>query len=118
VSAGFEVGAPRVEGLEASVAVRVPTGLPYFEGHFEGHPVLPAIAQLDALVVPLCRAVWDDLGAPRRMMRLKFRRTIEPGSVLVVRLDRRADTRVVSFRLEREGDIASSGTIAFGEVPR
>ncbi len=118
MSVGFEVGAPRVEGLEASVAVRVPTGLPYFEGHFEGHPVLPAVAQLDALVVPLCRTVWSDLGAPQRMMRLKFRRTIGPGSELVVHLDRRVDTRVVGFRIEREGDIASSGTIAFGEVRR
>lgn len=115
MSAGFEVGAARVEGDRVTAVVRVPAGLPYFDGHFEGRPVLPAVAQLDALVVPLCRDVWRDLGAPRRIVRLKFRRTIEPGSELVVRLDRKGGARAVAFAIEHAGDLASSGTIEFAE---
>jgi 3-hydroxymyristoyl/3-hydroxydecanoyl-(acyl carrier protein) dehydratase len=116
VSAGFEVSAVCVEGDRATVAVRVPVALPYFEGHFEGRPVLPAVAQLDPLVVPLCRDVWRDLGAPRRMTRLKFRRTIGPGTELIVRLDRKGDARTVAFSIEQAGDVASSGTLEFAEA--
>ena len=117
MSAGFEVGAARVEGDRATVAVRVPDGLPYFDGHFDGRPVLPAVAQLEALVVPLCREFWRDLAAPRRMVRLKFRQTIGPGSELVVRLERKGDKRAVAFSIERAGDVASSGTIEFAGAP-
>jgi len=116
VSAGFEVGAARVEGDRASALVRVPAELPYFDGHFAGRPVLPAVAQLEALVVPLCQDVWRDLAAPRRMVRLKFRRVIAPGSELLVRLERKGDARTVVFTIERAGDVASSGTIEFSEA--
>ena len=110
----FEATPVRVEEGSAEFEARAPAGLPYFDGHFDGAPVLPAVAQLEALVLPLCRAAWADLGAPGRWLRLKFRRAIGPGSALTVRLTRRTGSPVVEFAVACEGEAASSGAADFG----
>lgn len=114
MSGEFEARPARVEGDVAEFEARAPEGLPYFDGHFEGAPVLPAVAQLEALVLPLCRAAWGDLGAPRRWLRLKFRRPIGPGSALTVRLTRAAGAGVVEFTIACAGEAASTGAADFG----
>jgi 3-hydroxymyristoyl/3-hydroxydecanoyl-(acyl carrier protein) dehydratase len=117
VTAGFVVRARRVEGEVVTAAVHVPAGLPYFDGHFDGAPVLPAVAQLEAIVLPLCREAWGELGAPRRWLRLKFRRPIGPDSELEVRLARRGGGAVVEFTLALGGAVATSGAADFAEPP-
>ncbi len=114
MSAEFEARPVRVDGGAAEFEARAPEGLAYFDGHFDGAPVLPAVAQLEALVLPLCRAAWGDLGAPRRWLRLKFRRPIGPGGALTVRLTRGAGGGVVEFAIACAGEAASTGAADFG----
>jgi hypothetical protein len=81
-------GAPRTEfvirehtqvGTNHRFAVQVPVDLAFFKGHFAGYPVLPGVAQT-TLVLARVRALHPELDEPRKIIRLKFRRTIGPGT--------------------------------------
>lgn len=96
-------------------AVTVPPGCVYFEGHFPGAPILPAIAQLVALVQDRVHALWPELGQPRRVARLKFARAIAPGDEVEVQLVR-ADTDV-RFTLVCRGDTCTRGVLGFAPAP-
>ena len=82
-------GEPRTTTLGTSrlgevLRIQVPENYRWFDGHFEGYPILPAAVQLHALVVPLARAEgWLD-GEVVRFERLKFSGRIEPGAELEV----------------------------------
>lgn len=89
-------------------AVKIPADLLYFEGHFPGSPILPAIAQLVALVLDRTHALWPELGQPRRVARLKFTQAIAPGDEIEVRLERTGEE--VRFTLVRS-------TLAGGAQP-
>lgn len=70
----------RVEGN--TVRFRVPRTYRWFDGHFEGYPILPAAVQLEAVVLPFARSGnWLE-GEPLRFERLKFSGRIEPGAEL------------------------------------
>ncbi len=106
-----------VDGVErVTFAVHVPAGICYFRGHFEGYPLLPAVAQLNSLVVPLVHRTWSAIAPLRRALRLKFHRPIRPGDDLSVRLERKGDAPSVNFTIELDGAPASSGALYFGEV--
>ena len=91
--------------------VTVPADLLYFEGHFPGAPILPAIAQLIALVLDRTHALWPELGQPRRVGRLKFMQAIAPGDTIAVQLERAgADVR---FTLARAGEACTRGVLGF-----
>lgn len=111
----FEVQpvARREEGaaIVHELAVEVPADLAYFEGHFEGRPILPAVAQLAALVVPQVAALHPELGPLRRADRMKFARPIAPGDALVLRLEVRGAR--VRFALARAGEVVSSGALDY-----
>lgn len=106
-----------IDGIErVTFAVHVPAGICYFRGHFEGNPLLPAVAQLNSLVVPFVHRTWPTMPPLRRALRLKFHRPIRPGDDLSVRLERRGDSSSVTFTIELDGAPASSGALYFGEV--
>jgi 3-hydroxyacyl-[acyl-carrier-protein] dehydratase len=92
--------------------VLVPDDLIYFEGHFVDHPVLPAVTQLDALVVSAIQEAWPSLGRLERLTRLKFRRIVSPGARLRLHLERSAET--VRFEIALDDEICSSGSLHFG----
>ena len=102
---------PGPSPLEARYAVTVPADLLYFEGHFPGAPILPAIAQLLTLVLDRTHATWPHLGQPRRLARLKFMAKIDPGDELEVHVGR-ADGEV-RFALLRRGEACTRGVLAF-----
>ena len=64
--------------MQCAIRVRVPADLSYFEGHFEGDPIVPGIAQLLALVWDQAKIAWPDLPAPREVKRLKFLDALRP----------------------------------------
>ena len=106
--------------------------LVFFEGHFEGNPMLPGVAQVLALVDGEARRSFpalEGLGA-RRMSRLKFQATIRPGDALELGLalesaqPRESEPREsqphepqVRFRIDRVTqhglERASSGVLAY-----
>lgn len=107
----------RVGDLErAAFAVHVPAGLCYFHGHFEGDPVLPAVAQLNSLVLPLVHRTWPSMPPLRRATKLKFHQPVRPGVDLTLRLERAAHSATVSFSLDLDGAPASTGALHFGEA--
>jgi acyl-CoA synthetase (AMP-forming)/AMP-acid ligase II len=92
--------------------VTFPPTLAYFEGHFEGFPILPAVAPLTTLVMPLVRQVFPDLATCVRVSRARFRRPILPGHSGELRLKRKDD--VISYELVAQGVVAASANLHFG----
>jgi acyl-coenzyme A synthetase/AMP-(fatty) acid ligase/3-hydroxymyristoyl/3-hydroxydecanoyl-(acyl carrier protein) dehydratase len=112
----FELRGPvrRLESADVAVhevEVGVPVDLVHFRGHFDGLPVLPAVAQLAALVVPQVARMRPELGRLRRAARLKFSRPIAPGDALLLRIEVRGEQ--VRFSLARAGEVVSAGTLEY-----
>jgi acyl-coenzyme A synthetase/AMP-(fatty) acid ligase len=106
-------------GETRTLEVVVPPELAWFEGHFPGRPILAGVVQLDGLVLRHVGRHWPDLGAPRKVLRLKFKRIIAPGERLTVRLARPAGDRRVSFQILSAAAECASGTLVFPpEGPR
>lgn len=118
---GFEVESTSGEGDERAVRMRVPVDSRFFEGHFEGRPMLPGVAQVVAIAQREAARVFGALGTPIRMSRVKFQDVILPGDALTLTLTRATSEApsetLVRFRIERvlsEGPrVASSGTITY-----
>ena len=100
------------ERTEDSVLLEilVPEACPYFDGHFPGFSLLPAVAQVELAI----RFASEYLAAGADIIeirRLKFSRIIRPNMSLMLRLTK--NDNIVSFRMfscENE-DIYSSGII-------
>jgi len=93
----------------------VPANLRWFRGHFDGHPVLPGVVQLQEAFL-FARSLWPDLSVLRRIAQAKFRQPIGPEDELILRLDRRRGKQRVAFDFSRDGACCSSGTLEF-EAP-
>lgn len=87
----------------------------YFEGHFDGLPLLPAVAQLLRVVMPLVRLEHPDLGDVHKLRRARFRLPLEPGATIGVTLSRASDR--VSFEITLLDEEAASGTLQFHRRP-
>jgi 4-coumarate--CoA ligase (photoactive yellow protein activation family) len=94
----------------------VPPNLLYFRGHFDGDPVLPAVFQLDGLVLRQIDRIWPELGHPRKVLRLKFKRPVRPGERLKLRLSMDAAGPTVTFDIEGSAGSCTSGTLVFGSM--
>lgn len=112
-------------GEEVVLTLAVPSDLVFFEGHFEGNPMLPGVAQLVALVDARARRVFAEalagMGA-RRVSRLKFQATVRPGEELELGLTLvPGDEPQVRFRLDRvvgaTRETASSGGLGYARAP-
>ncbi|MGI5860841.1 MAG: AMP-binding protein [Myxococcales bacterium] len=105
------------EGAEAwDLEYRIPESLLYFRGHFDGHPILPGVVQLNTLVLAQISRLWPDLGHPRRIVRLKFKKIIEPGALVCLRLERPSGAPRVHFQIsDQAGEAAgyASGSFVF-----
>ena len=91
---------------------KVPSNLRWFQGHFDGNPVLPAMVQLYE-VLQLMATTWPDLTGLRRVTRAKFRRPIRPLDSLRLRLERNRGAGKASFAFVRGDEICSSGVFEF-----
>jgi acyl-CoA synthetase (AMP-forming)/AMP-acid ligase II len=99
------------------VAATISPDLVFFKGHFPGNPILPAVIQLDRLVLPQVRLRWPDLGSVRVIRRIKFKSPVRPGQRLRIHVERDGDR--VRFRIcsEAEPDLVfSEGTLILEQV--
>jgi 3-hydroxymyristoyl/3-hydroxydecanoyl-(acyl carrier protein) dehydratase len=117
----FEIESTSGTGAERVVRLRVPASSRFFEGHFEGRPMLPGVAQVVAIAHREAERVFGALGAPRRMSRVKFQDVILPGDALALTLTETKESpseTLVRFRIERMladgARVASSGTLTYG----
>ncbi len=98
-------------GSQCELRVSVPVDLRYFEGHFEGDPIVPGIAQLIPLVWVQAKRAWPDLPAPTAIKRLKFLAALRPGHELTVTLERKPGG--VSFEIKRQATVCTKGRLVF-----
>ena len=108
------VQAVRVAERRVDLDLLLPPGLVFFDGHFDGFPILPGIVQLN-WAVNLARQHLPVTGHPGHLAQLKFRLPIRPRDFLALKLELQtlAGRDWVAFDYRRDGEICSSGRIAF-----
>lgn len=109
---GFVVSELSVTETALTCAAVASSDADFFDGHFPGDPVLPAVAQLSGLVEPVAQRAWPSLGPLVGASQLKFHRVCRPGETLTLRCDREGLT--VRFTLHVGDTLASAGTLSFG----
>ena len=93
------------------IELTINASMPCFEGHFEGHPIMPAVAQLH-VVQMLAKKHFTWLKQAMGMRRLKFSSPIQPDAV--IRLDMTAGSDRLTFRLSSHEQTHSQGVILYG----
>ncbi len=97
---------------EASVSVArvlVATGGPCFNGHFEGDPILPGIAQIGTVL-----GVLERVTGPRELRglrSLRLKRLVRPGDVLEVRVERPGAEGISTFEVKAGGQNVAAGSL-------
>ena len=87
----------------------VPTDLPFFEGHFPGHPILPGVVALGWLLAGAERFTGRPLGSVE-LLNVKFQVVILPGAALELSITPRSGGRLQGV-LRSEAGIHASALI-------
>jgi 3-hydroxyacyl-[acyl-carrier-protein] dehydratase len=98
-----------------NAVIDVPSGGPWFEGHFPGRPILPGVAQIALVVDALAR---DSGHAPslRGIAFARLRQLVLPGDRLEL-LTRESAPDRLRFDLKRDGVAVANGELITG-VPQ
>ena len=99
----------------ACVRVEVPPDYLYYEGHFDGYPVLAGGVQLHELVLPQLRALVGELPTLEQLDNVKFLARFVPGDVLELTLERQQDARRATFAVQRGETRCTTGRLHFCE---
>lgn len=115
----LEVDAPVVHPEDPAVvsaAARVPADYVYFDGHFDGYPILAGVVQLHELLVPLVEQVRPQWGPLQELLRVKFLGRIVPGDSLSITLRLDAQRSDCDFEIHRGSTRCSAGRLRFAAV--
>lgn len=117
-STPFRVVGERRKGDDTVFTVAVPDDSPFFEGHFPGQPILPAIGQL-AILAELVRRASGSTATLAGVDGLRLGRRVTPGDRVEVTLATGAAGDTIAFRIRCNGEAVSRGTarLAPGAVP-
>jgi len=113
VTAQFDLSAVSETPTSIECLTQVADDLAFFDGHFDGFPVLAGVAQIDALVLELVGKRFPELGSLEKCSRIKFRQPISPGDELRVVVSRRDETPAVTFEIRRGETLCSDGRLHF-----
>jgi 3-hydroxymyristoyl/3-hydroxydecanoyl-(acyl carrier protein) dehydratase len=101
-----------IERKENSISLEfsIPDSSPYFDGHFPGFFILPAVAQMELVMRFASRYLETGVGLSE-IRRVKFTKLIQPFDPLLLKLTR--NETAVSFNMSSpDGKIVySSGTV-------
>ncbi|MCH7779895.1 MAG: beta-hydroxyacyl-ACP dehydratase [Acidobacteria bacterium] len=111
-SAPFRVIDERTDGGAAVFTVVVPEDCPFFEGHFPGRPILPAIGQL-AMLTGLVQRVTGSAVSLTGVDDFRLHRQVLPGDRVEVRLEAPRAGSTARFEIRRDGAPVSRGTVRF-----
>jgi len=104
-----------IERTENSVSLEffIPDTSPYFDGHFQGFPILPAVAQTELVVRFAHKYFETDIGL-LEIKRVKFINFIRPFTRLLLELKKKEKT--ISFTLSSPDieTVYSTGTVTPG----
>jgi len=93
--------------------VRVPYELPVFRGHFPSRPIVPGVVQI-GWAVDIARARGVVNGTFAGISGAKFRRVLQPGMDLGLRLDGHDGSRQLRFEYSLGSMVVSGGRVQFG----
>lgn len=108
--AGF-VASPRPDAAPGAARFAVAPASRLFDGHFDGAPILPGVAQFALVLEALARR---DGGGARRLAGVRdvrFSKPIRPADVVDVVLEDRPQASEVRFEIRAQGVVASSGVL-------
>ena len=97
------------DGDVLSGSCLVVADMPFFNGHFPGFPIMPAVAQIEMIHSLLQQHTdWNAVIAGGR--RLKFSRRIQPDDSLTIRLQRTPSGNI-SFSVKNKTTLVSKGIL-------
>lgn len=99
------------ERIEVRRAVRIPENYAWYDGHFDGYPVLAGAVQIKMLLMPTLALVFPELGAIERLSRLRWNERILPGDALTLSLERREADALLRFEITRGDETCTSGRL-------
>jgi uncharacterized membrane protein/acyl-CoA synthetase (AMP-forming)/AMP-acid ligase II/3-hydroxymyristoyl/3-hydroxydecanoyl-(acyl carrier protein) dehydratase len=118
LSAGFSaLGAEKIiEKTENSVSLEftIPGANPYFDGHFPGFPILPAVAQTE-LIIRFAARYFGTTVSPLEIKRVKFTNFIRPDALLLLKLTKKENTISFNISSPENGNVYSTGTVIMGD---
>jgi acyl-coenzyme A synthetase/AMP-(fatty) acid ligase/3-hydroxymyristoyl/3-hydroxydecanoyl-(acyl carrier protein) dehydratase len=101
------------ESHRVLMELTVPADLLYFNGHFEGAPILPGVVQLD-WAISYGRRYFALAPQFLGMLGLKFQRVITPGMVVQLELLHDPQKSSLAFRMFSAAGQHASGRVTFG----
>ncbi|MEM7479778.1 MAG: hypothetical protein AAF481_01280 [Acidobacteriota bacterium] len=107
--APFHLSAGPRDGDRHSFSCRLPADLAYFEGHFPGHPVLPAVAQLELLRQAM-HSIEPGL-ALRAVDGLRLSQPLVPGDRVELEVQVPEDDEGTAFVVRRDGSTVTQGRV-------
>jgi uncharacterized membrane protein/acyl-CoA synthetase (AMP-forming)/AMP-acid ligase II/3-hydroxymyristoyl/3-hydroxydecanoyl-(acyl carrier protein) dehydratase len=105
-----------IEKTESSVSLDffIPDTSPYFDGHFPGFPILPAVAQAE-LVLRFAKRYLGTGIDPAEIRRVKFTNFIRPFTPLLLKLVKKEKTISFNISSPENETVYSTGTVILGE---
>ena len=100
------------KGTVVTGEMRMPEDLAYFEGHFPGAPLLPAVSQVRFVLLAIERALERPVRF-RRLGRTKFTARILPGATIGFRIQVDEKRGEASFLLSEGRKDVSNGRLCF-----
>ena len=108
-----EITREHVSDTEANIQCVIQKELIYFDGHFEGNPVLPGVVQVH-WAEAFGRRLLKLSGQFKCLEVIKFQKIIVPGHSINIILKYDDAKDKLSFKYESEKGVHSSGRICFG----
>lgn len=93
--------------------LEIPSSGSFFEGHFPGRPILPAVALLDRAIHAMA-ASGAELSL-RRLANLRLRRPVAPGDVLDLEARAPGPDGRARFEVRRADAVVADGIVLLGE---
>lgn len=119
-------GATQIEpGMKVAGIKNITFNEPYFTGHFPGNPIMPGVLIVEALAQCACAGGLlleenkGKLGLFTGIDKMKFRRQVLPGDVLLLEAEFLAFRRgmgKVRVKASVDGTVAAEGVISFALV--
>ena len=104
------------EGNRLRYQTRVPLDLPYFGGHFSTFPLVPGAIELEWIRRLAARHPFGRQNIIR-IENLKYQQFIRPYDDISVELGYDADKNKLSFKIQKQDAVCSSGRMVFDTLP-